>query len=84
MIDFKCYRLAASWRRWSVNQYVLSAWVRNSSLTINFLQTPELYSVGTKTDIYLIMLITHQKNLSGHKKLEKESARKTLKFVQAE
>ena len=39
----------------------MRAWVRNSSLTSNFLQTPELNSVGTKTDVYLIFLITHQK-----------------------
>ena len=61
MIDFWSYRLAARWRRWNVNQYVLRAWVRNSSLTSNFLQIPELKSVPTKTDVYLILLITHQK-----------------------
>ena len=61
MIDLWSYRLAARWRRWSVNQYVLRAWVRDSSLTSNFLRTPELNSVGTKTDVYLILLITHQK-----------------------
>ena len=61
MIDLWSYRLAARWRRWTVNQYALRAWVRSSSMTSTFLWTPELSSVGTKTDVYLILLVTHQK-----------------------
>ena len=62
MIDLWSYRLAARWRRWSGNQYDLRAWVRNSFLTSKLLRTPELNSVGTKTDVYLTLLIIHQKN----------------------
>ena len=61
MIDFWSYRLPESWRRWSAIQYVLRAWVGNPSLSSNFLKTPELNSVGTKTDVYLILIINHQK-----------------------
>ena len=50
-----------SWRRWSAIQYVLRAWVGNPSLSSNFLKTSELNSVGTKTDVYLILIINHQK-----------------------
>ena len=54
----KCY---SSWRRWSAIQYVLRAWFGNPSLSSNFLKTPELNSVGTKTDVYLILIKNHQK-----------------------
>ena len=68
MIALWSYKLATRWRLWSAIHFVLRAWVCNPSLSGNFLQTPELNSVGTKTDVYLILLITHQKTFQVTKK----------------
>ena len=68
MIALWSYKLAARWRLWSSIHFVLRAWVCNPSLSGNFLQTPELNSVGTKTDVYLILLITRQKTFQVTKK----------------
>ena len=67
MIDLWSYKLAARWRRWTVNQYALRAWVRSSSMTSTFLWTPELSSVGTKTDVYLILLVLTKKLVRSQK-----------------
>ena len=81
MIDFWSYRLPESLRRWSAIQKVLRSWVRNPALSSKFLKMPELNSVSRKTDIYLMLLITHQKIWQIKKILEKVLARKPLKFV---